>query len=113
MTYVFESEDYWDPEKKQARSRRRCIGKLDPATGEIVPTGNRGRKKKGEHSIPSAESEGDGNGTLLKARQEIENLKKQVKDLEKELEITSAKNARLSAALREIMAAAMAADPQD
>lgn len=113
VTYVFESEDYWDPEKKQARSRRRCIGKLDPATGEIVPTGNRGRKKKGEHSIPSAESEVDGNGTLLKARQEIESLKKQVKDLEKELEITSAKNARLSAALREIMAAAMAADPQD
>ena len=29
VTYVFESEDYWDPEKKQARSRRRCIGKLD------------------------------------------------------------------------------------
>ena len=22
VTYVFESEDYWDPEKKQARSRR-------------------------------------------------------------------------------------------
>lgn len=44
--YVFESESYWDPEKKQSRSRRRCIGKIDKETGELVPTGGRGRKKK-------------------------------------------------------------------
>ena len=45
-TYVYESESYWDPEKKQARSRRKVVGKLDPLTGEIIPTGKRGRKKK-------------------------------------------------------------------
>lgn len=45
-TYVYESESYWDPEKKQSRSRRRVIGKIDPATGEIIPTGKRGRKPK-------------------------------------------------------------------
>lgn len=45
-TYVYESENYWDPVKKQGRSRRKCIGKIDPETGEIVPTGKRGRKKK-------------------------------------------------------------------
>lgn len=45
-TYVYESESYWDKEKKQSRSRRRLIGKIDPETGEIVPTGKRGRKKK-------------------------------------------------------------------
>ena len=45
-TYVYESESYWDPEKKQSRSRRRLIGKVDPATGEIVPCGKRGRKPK-------------------------------------------------------------------
>ena len=45
-TYVYESESYWDAEKGQSRSRRRVIGKLDPETGEIIPTGKRGRKKK-------------------------------------------------------------------
>jgi transposase len=38
VTYVYESVGYWDKEKKQARNRRKCIGKLDPLTGEIVPS---------------------------------------------------------------------------
>ena len=45
-TYVYESTSYWDSEKGQSRSKRKVIGKIDPATGEIVPTGKRGRKKK-------------------------------------------------------------------
>ena len=45
-TYVYESISYWDEEKKQSRSKRRVIGKLDPQTGEIIPTGKRGRKPK-------------------------------------------------------------------
>lgn len=43
-TYVYESDSYWDAEKKQSRSRRKLIGKLDPHTGEVIPTGKRGRK---------------------------------------------------------------------
>jgi transposase len=38
VTYVYESVGYWDKEKKQARNRRKCIGKLDPQTGEIIPS---------------------------------------------------------------------------
>lgn len=45
ITYVYESESYWDKEKKQPRSKRTLIGKIDEETGEIVPTGGRGRKK--------------------------------------------------------------------
>ena len=37
VTYVYESESYWDKEKKQPRSRRKLIGKIDEETGEIVP----------------------------------------------------------------------------
>ena len=46
ITYVYESESYWDKDKKQARSRRTLVGRLDPATGEIVPTDGRGKKRK-------------------------------------------------------------------
>lgn len=45
VTYVYESESYWDKEKKQPRSKRTLIGKLDDKTGEIIPTGKSGRKK--------------------------------------------------------------------
>lgn len=45
-TYVYESTSYWDAEKRQSRSKRRLLGKLDPETGEVIPTGSRGRKKK-------------------------------------------------------------------
>ena len=45
ITYVYESESYWDKEKKQPRNHRTLIGKLDE-NGEIVPTGKRGRPRK-------------------------------------------------------------------
>ena len=38
ITYVYRNEAYWDKEKQQSRARRVLIGKLDPKTGEIVPT---------------------------------------------------------------------------
>ena len=47
-TYVYESLSYWDPELKAPRAHRTLIGKVDPETGEVVPTGKKGgvRKKK-------------------------------------------------------------------
>lgn len=38
ITYAYENEAYWDKEKKQSRSKRKLIGKVDPDTGKIVPT---------------------------------------------------------------------------
>ena len=53
-TYVYESVSYWDEEKKQSRSKRRVIGKIDPETGEIIPTGRRGLKPKEATVSPAA-----------------------------------------------------------
>lgn len=44
VTYVYESESYWDKEKQQPRAHRRLIGKLDEETGDIIPTGKSGRR---------------------------------------------------------------------
>jgi transposase len=38
VTYVYESVSRWDKEKQQARSTQVCIGKIDPATGEFIPS---------------------------------------------------------------------------
>lgn len=36
VTYLYEDRHYWDPEKKQTRHKRRCIGKLDPVTAQRI-----------------------------------------------------------------------------
>lgn len=46
-TYVYESISYWDKEKKQSRAKRKCIGKLDSNTGEVIPN----QKKKSHQEI--------------------------------------------------------------
>jgi len=38
VVYAYESVSYWDREKKQSRAKRKCIGKVDPETKQIVPT---------------------------------------------------------------------------
>lgn len=91
VTYVYESESYWDKEKKQPRSKRKLIGKIDEQTGEIVPTGGRkGRKIKELTQIPETTCT---NESALKAlcmeqaeelrrnEEEIFALKKQVMEL--------------------------------
>ena len=45
ITYVYAVDSYWDKEKQQARSKRTLIGKLDPVTGEVIPTDGRGKKR--------------------------------------------------------------------
>lgn len=46
ITYVYQAESYYDPAKKRCGTRRTLIGKLDPQTGEVIPTGKRGRPRK-------------------------------------------------------------------
>lgn len=45
ITYVYESTSYWDKEKKQPRSKRVLIGRLDPDTGQVIPTDGRGKRR--------------------------------------------------------------------
>ena len=37
-TYLYESESYWDAEKKRPDNKKTCIGKIDLLTGEPVYT---------------------------------------------------------------------------
>lgn len=45
-TYVYEARNFWDKANKTCKSVRHLIGKLDPVTGELVPTAKRGRPRK-------------------------------------------------------------------
>lgn len=51
ITYAYESISFWDKEKKQSRSKRRLIGRVDERTGEIVPTKGTNKRKKQEAAV--------------------------------------------------------------
>ena len=95
ITYVYESQSYWDKELKQPRSNRKLIGKLDPDTSEIVPTGKRGRtkqeqdpEKKSGYSVTDSKTSADQTRRLLKVKEkgtEILSLKKQLSAAEREI----------------------------
>ncbi len=46
VTYVFDAQSYYVPSLHQSRKKKRLIGKLDPISGEVIPTGPRGRPRK-------------------------------------------------------------------
>ena len=87
ITYVYDSQSYWDAEKGQSRSKRRLIGKLDPETGEIIPTGKRGRGKKEKNDIPSIDYTEDTEDRKLILNQQlaIQQLNEKISALEQEV----------------------------
>lgn len=98
-TYVYESVSYWDAEKGQSRSRRRCIGKIDPATGEMVPTGKRGRKKK---EASASDELARVMALYDQARAEAARLAAENSRLSAELSSMSGQNQKLRTALKRI-----------
>ena len=85
VTYVYESESYWDKEKKQPRNRRKLIGKLDETTGEIVPTGKSGRKKSAETTPETtAEPITKHLEVIAEKDEQIQQLKAQIRQLKRD-----------------------------
>ena len=52
ITYAYTNEPYWDKEKQQSRAKRKLIGKVDPNTGEIVPTRKYRRREDPDANAP-------------------------------------------------------------
>lgn len=91
-TYVYESISYWDADKKQSRSKRRLIGKIDPDTGEMIATGKRGRKKISGKEVDLSELQElkrnyeEAFSGWKSAKVECEKLKRENADLKKEIQ---------------------------
>lgn len=52
ITYVYESVSFWDRDKQQSRAKRKLIGKIDPETGNVVPTRKKEAKAKPKVAKP-------------------------------------------------------------
>ena len=79
VTYVYEVlESKWSPERQRCEQKRKLIGKIDPITGEIVPTGQRGRPK-GAKQAPSQQEVLELNNKLAQERQKSQQTEKSMK----------------------------------
>lgn len=101
ITYVYESHSYWDKELKQPRSTRKLLGKRDPSTGEIVPTGPR-RRRKGQTSA--------GRDAAADAKARYKECQTQLKILEEEIVALRLEVERLKGLLHRISTLAGEAD---
>ena len=57
VTYVYDIEEAFDDKTGTTRPKRKLIGKIDPKTKELVPTGKRGRPAKTGRSSPDTKKE--------------------------------------------------------
>jgi hypothetical protein len=83
ITYVYDSKSYYDKEKKCSRAKRTLIGKIDPDTGEMIPTdgGNKGAKSQPKTSSPGI----DKDKRIQELEEENRQLKLQITAIKKEL----------------------------
>jgi predicted RNase H-like nuclease (RuvC/YqgF family) len=93
ITYAYESVSYWDKEKKQPRSKRQYLGRVDPETGDII------RKK--DKKTDSAEMV-VGSVDLPALKKEIENKDKIIADLQKALDDANKKYDELAEKVRTV-----------
>ena len=56
IVYLYSSEYRYDPVKKRSNPKRTLVGKLDPKTGEMIPTDGRRRKHMEKDSVPKSET---------------------------------------------------------
>ena len=90
ITYVYDSKSYYDKEKKCSKAKRTLIGKLDPETGEIIPTDgrNKGAKSKPDSSSPEVNRD----KRIQELEDENRQLKLQITALKKELKRINSSN---------------------
>ena len=67
ITYAYETQYYWDKEKQQSRAKRVCVGKVDPATKEIIPTRGRSRKKEEPTDYPVSKQQARNDASHLQS----------------------------------------------
>ena len=93
--YAYESISYWDKEKKQPRSKRKYIGKVDPITGEII------QSRKDSASLPHADR-ADDNADMERLYQELAEKDSLIESLRNDLRILTDKYGQAVETIRKI-----------
>lgn len=100
--YAYESTSFWVP-GKGPRCKRKLIGKIDPITGEIVPTGKRGRPPKADNLAPS-KGQASTVGGPTSAENELDRSKQQLIDAIASKQLQEARITELTGEIRALRA---------
>ena len=92
LTYAYETTYVWDKEKKQPRSKRKYLGRVDPETKEIIRKND--KKNSAEMVVGSVD--------LQALRKEIEKKDKIISDLQKSLEEANERYGSLAEKVRAV-----------
>lgn len=97
---LYESTSHYDPETKQSRPIRKYLGKLDPETGELIPSKKR---KKKEEQPPSGSSDLKLRDALQEKTRDCMEKERRIRELEEELVKLRSSMSRIAIASRSIM----------
>ena len=103
MTYVYDSKGYYDREAHKTKYKRTLIGKIDPETGAVVPTGKRGRPKKPRTSENSETPDRDYQALYESYAKDNQIKEKRIQELQNELDQEKKSRIECERILRRIM----------
>ena len=105
VTYAYEQTSSYDSERKQSRPVRKYLGRVDPETGEIIPTtGKRGRPPKKTAESKLENQEPDYKALFEKKCLEAERLQKElakVKETNEQLSLQARELKQVIVAIRD------------
>lgn len=77
-TYAYSSESYWDKNKKQSRSKRTYLGRVNPDTGQIIMGRQDGKNYKPIRTPDPTVAE---NAVILELQDTVHRLKDEISAL--------------------------------
>ena len=107
-TYVYETTYEWSEERQRRIQKRKCIGQVDPDTGETIPNGKVGRRPlTAEEKRQSGPNKpGLSQKEEISIRQELKRLKAGLKantEFMKSMEVLLSRMAQETSHLREAL----------
>ena len=98
---LYESTSHYDPVTKQSRPIRKYLGRLDPETGELIPSTK--RKKKETTPAQASSTDLELKAALEEKTRECMDMERRIKVLEDEIKKLRAAMSRISIASRSIL----------
>jgi len=98
---LYESTSHYDPVTKQSRPIRKYLGKLDPETGELIPSTK--RKKKETTTAHASPADLGLQAALEEKTRECKDMERRISELEDQIKKLRAAMSRISIASRSIL----------
>lgn len=96
ITYAYEQTSIWDPEKKQARPKRKYLGRVDEETGEIIQTSRKSpRRRKQNQEPPEMAAGSEIEALYLESQKSLTEAREKISRLEKENDALKKRNKKL------------------